>query len=238
MPKSIAKAPLMSARLTKTLMTILSCWLIGGTAHTEELTIYGLDILGLHQTDQKGDYDRIIDRLKPKIATPFKIEVIPAARAFSQFEKCQSCCISPANKNPEFYNYGDDFIDTTPMNRADIYIWTKPGTAPIGDVNSLIGKRVGARIGFPYGKTIESKLDLQRVSTIEANIRLLEAGRLDAFVDYVPDSYSVFEKEGKEPFPHNKDKPVLYHNDSILCHRNAQSSAFINEFNQAIAGSP
>lgn len=212
----------------------VACVLLPVQAYAESVTIHAIEIPGLYQPDGKGDYNNVLDALRPNLGTDYRIVVESAAMAFSGFENCADCCISPANRNPEFYPYQDGFLETMPMNRADIYIWTAPGMPIIDNIAALKGKKVGARIGFPYGQSVEHMLNLQRVKSIETNINLLEAGRIDAMIDYVPDTYTVFERLGKKPFPHNAGHPVLSHNDAILCHDTPRARDFVSEFDRAL----
>jgi len=209
---------------------ILMLWSGAGIALADNLPIYALEITGLYQADGRGAYDQILVQAAPDT----QIIRTSAAQAFSHFEKCTDCCLSPANTQPEFYPYQQGFIQTNPINLADIYIWSPPGMPVIDNIDALIGKRVGARIGFPYGKTIEQKLNLQRVANIETNIYLLESGRLDAMIEYVPDAYVIFDNLGKTPFPHHQGAPILSHQDAILCHDTPQGRDFVAAFNKGL----
>jgi hypothetical protein len=197
-----------------------------------QVLIIGLDIPGLHQKDGNGDYDKIINQklVKSGKAT---LKVLPPARAESNFMKCNNCCFSPANQNPEFYDFGKEYIQTKPMGIAKIYIWTKRGSKAIDNLNDLKGKKVGIRHGMPYGKTFDSLgLKTEPVKTIKSNILKLEKGRLDAFIAYVPDAYTIFDELGMDPLPHAKNKPMAVHEDSLVC--KGVSDQFVQGFNNSL----
>lgn len=199
-----------------------------------QVTIIGIDIPGLHQKNGGGEYDNIINAgiVKNGKAT---LEVHPPVRAKDKFDNCTNCCFSPANKNPDFYEFGSGYVQTNPMAVAKIYIWTKKGSmkTAISSLSDLKGKKVGIRHGMPYGKTFEkAKLNTEAVKTIEQNIKKLNRGRIDAFVAYVPDAYAAFQKLGIEPYPHAKDKPIAVHEDALVC--KGVSKQFIKDFNRSL----
>ena len=197
-----------------------------------QVKIIGIDIPGLHQKDGKGEYDQIINRilLNSNRAT---LKVLPPARAESAFKNCNNCCFSPANKNPEFYDFGLGYVQTKPMGVAKIYIWTRKGSSAIHNLSDLKGKKVGIRHGMPYGKTFDnSGLKTESVSTINSNILKLKKGRIDAFIAYVPDAYAAYSEMGIEPQTHAKDKPLAIHEDSLICR--GVSDDFIQTFNKGL----
>ena len=97
--------------ITTTMLLSASLW--------GQVNIIGTDIPGLHQKDGKGVYDMIINQtlLSKGLAT---LNVLPPARAEAQFESCQNCCFSHANKNPDFYNFAIDFMVSEPINVAKV----------------------------------------------------------------------------------------------------------------------
>lgn len=197
-----------------------------------QVLVIGIDIPGLHQKNGGGDYDKIINQSLVK-AGKATLKVMPPARAESEFKRCSNCCFSPANKNPEFYDFGDDYIQTKPMGIAKIYIWSKIGSKAIDSLDELRGKKVGTRHGMPYGRTFDNfGLKTEPVKTIKSNILKLEKGRIEAFIAYVPDAYNVFDEMGIEPFPHAKNKPMAVHEDSLIC--KDVSDTFIQEFNNSL----
>ncbi len=193
-------------------------------------TIIGIDIPGLHSNDGQGLYDVTIQQ-----ATGQAVLIMSPGRAVKAYENCTDCCISPANKNPDFYDYGDEHLVSQPMFTAKVYIFSKPGDASIDDVSLLKGKKVGTRKGMPYGNNVESSgARFMRVDKLAQNIKKLERGRLDYMVAYTPDVYDVFDTLGKTPFPHAKNAPVAIHEDSLLCKDTPENRLLIETLNAAI----
>ncbi|WP_163835613.1 type 2 periplasmic-binding domain-containing protein [Spartinivicinus ruber] len=211
------------------------CTLSFSASCTEFVNIFFVQIDGLHQADGGGRYDKIISLINTKI--PFEIRVYPPKRAFSLFDKCLVCCISPVNKNTDFYQYiGEDYIQSKPMNVAKIYIFTKPNTKVINSLEELKTLRVGARSGMPYGQKIEnSGIEFKFLPTIKNNIIMVLNNRLDAFIAYVPDAYKIFEQLELKAFPHDIENPVSVHEDSLVCKKSNSTMELINDANVVIS---
>ena len=114
--------------------------------------IFAIDIPGLHNQKMTGDYDVIISKVKGA-----KLVELPAIRAENTFNESKGGCLSPANKNTNFYPDWnvESIIASKPMSVAKVYIFTRSGSESISDLSKLVGKKVGARAGFPYGKKVD-----------------------------------------------------------------------------------
>ncbi|MEH6346090.1 MAG: transporter substrate-binding domain-containing protein [Bermanella sp.] len=195
-------------------------------------TIYALKLDGLHQKDNQGAYDLIIKEAMASKKS-YTVEVQVPAYAEKLFKKCTNCCISPANKSPEFYDYGDQAVETSAMNVAKIYIYTAQGSATINNLADLKGKKVGVRHGLPYGKSYDNAgLNSKAVDKIEKNIKKIDHGSIDAFIAYVPDANIIFKSLGLKPYPHDKANPMAVHPDAMVC-KNVDPQ-FIKTFNDGI----
>ena len=219
-------------RLSQFLL-LLVCFFGTNTSVAKDTLLIGTIIPGLHQSDFLGKYDKIISLILNEQRGIVRAN-FPPARADSVFATCNSCCISPSNKNPDFHDYAAHVVTTNAFNVAKAYIFTAPGKEPLSDLSELHGKVVGVRFGMPYGKafdaTVKTKL---AVSQMQEHIRLMELGHLDAFVAYAPDVYQMFELERIEPFPHDPEKPFAIHPDALSC--KGVSEQFIDYFNQRLS---
>lgn len=213
------------------LQLIIFTLLFQGVLHADQVTIYGIEIPGLHQQDHLGSYDKIIKQVLSSEQLA-KLQVYPPARAQLMFAQCKkNCCFTPANKRNDFYHFDEEVIQTDAMNIAKIYIFTAKNQPTIDSLAGLQNKKVGARTGMPYGTHFENAhLTIAYVDTIEQNIKKLALGRIDAFIAYVPDAYNVFRKLNMSPLPHNIDKPIAIHQDRLVC--KGVSQHFINTFNK------
>lgn len=217
---------------------ILSASITVGTvsfAQDKSVKIYGLDIAGLHQKDGQGVYDLVLQKTAEQ-GVHFELSVLPLKRADKLLENCASCCITPANKSPDFYNYGDDYITSDSMFVAKVFAWTLPDTPSITSLDGLKGKKIGTRMGMIYGKNIDNApLKFVEAPTIEANIKKLKHKRIDAFIAYTPDAFTSFEDAGEKTYSHSPNHPLAAHEDQVICKKSPQTENFIKSFNSALA---
>lgn len=203
----------------------LPCW--------GDINILSIEIPGLHQRDGKGSYDKIIHELE-YTDEPIQLIILPPARAMAQFKNCKNCCLTPTNKNPDFYNFNDfngALVETLPMNTAKIYVfYPRLSQAISGGIDAIKGKRVGIRRGLPYGKRFDNaNLNLDIADSLKQNFAKLERKRVDVVVAYVPDAYIFFDEIDTRSFPHAIDFPLAIHNDALVC--KGVSNDFIQAFN-------
>ena len=197
-----------------------------------EVKIYAVEIPGLFQKDGGGIYDKIVEEqvVSKGLAS---IKVSPPGRTEHDFASCDNCCLAPANLNPDFYHFEGGAVATKPMSTAKLYIFTGKGTKPISSLDTLKGKKIGVRQGMPYGKKIDNAgLKTEAVTDIKFNIKKLDAGRIDAFIAYVPDAYTAFEEMGVDLYPHDEANPIAVYPESLVCR--GVSADFLESFNSGL----
>ncbi len=215
---------------------LLMCSAVLLQAVHAKTNIFGLEIPGLHSPDGSGSYDRHIRRALVNAGFA-QLLVVPPARAFKMFKHCDNCCISPANKNPEFYDFPAAWVETRPMDVAKVFVFSRPGERILNSIAGLRGKAVGTRFGMPYGKTFDqAQLNLLQISNLDEHLILMRRGLIDVFVAYVPDAYTMFQEHNLPPYPHDKNNPIAIHNDALVCR--GVPAATILRFNQYLAKQP
>ena len=103
-----------------------------------QVVVYALNIPGLYQSNQQGAYDKILAELNTS-EFPFTVSTVPPARADARFKSCDSCCYTPANKNPEFYDFPESYVETAALNTAKAYGFTLTNAPKIKEINDLAG---------------------------------------------------------------------------------------------------
>jgi len=192
--------------------------------------IYLTEIEGLHQKDNKGAYDLLLNEALKGIKGPVNIKLLDPGSSTVNFTSCENCCISPANNNANFYNWSGKIEELAAFNYAKVYAFSKQGAELITSLEQLKGKKVGGRTGMPYGNKVEGAgLNLIGADTIEENIRKTESGELDAFVAFVPDAYMAYKAAGVTNIPYSKKSALSIHIDRMIC-RNAPR-VFIDKYN-------
>jgi len=202
--------------------------------HSETVNIFALELHGLHEKDNTGQYDKALLSIltSPISAT---LDVLPPARAHKTFESCNNCCISPANNNPEYYSFDVNTVFTDPLDIAKLYIFTSPGMPTVNNLKDLKGQSVGIRLGIPYGKKIgrllygDLEINVEKVHSSISNIQKLAKGRISAFLDYTPDIYASFDLVDIDVYPYDKEHPINIHEDSLAC--KGVSKNFVKIFN-------
>jgi len=199
-----------------------------------KVEIIALEIEGLHQESLTGDYDQIINTIliKPGLAN---LSIYPVERAMNAFNSpCQNCCLSPVNKDAEFYNYDtEQYLQTDILTTAKVYIFTAKGMPVINSLRDLKDKNVGVSRGVSYGKAFnEANLTTFPVKNIIQNIKKLDLKRIDAFVAFAPDVFITFKNMGIEPYPHDSKNPIVIHHDRLVCR--GVSPSFIDHFNKEL----
>lgn len=220
--------------MKKMLMTAaLAISVFSSSTFAAEVKTAVMDIEGLFQKDKNGLYDLVFSAVEKASGQMLNAEVMAPNRLFKEFEGGKVSCISPANTNPDFYDFGFETVQSASMTPAKVYIFTAAGTEAISDLSALSGKKVGIRSGMPYGNMVESAgLKLVKAASIEANIKKLAGGRIDAFLGYYPDAYVAFDGMGMEQLPHTVDTPVTTHDDTLLCRKDKDGEAIIAKFNE------
>ncbi len=202
------------------------------SAARAQVTVLGIEIDGLHQSNKGGDYDKNVVQVKEATLT-----VLPATRAFAEFARCSDCCISPANKNPVFYEFNTDaYVASKPQNLAKVYVFSPAGAPAVATLDALKGKRVGIRAGLPYGKRIDDTKDFTKdpSPSAEASIKKLQLGRVDYLLEWTPDMDIAFRKLNMTPLPRVEAQPVEVHEDSVLCKASPRTQEFLEKLNRVI----
>jgi len=185
--------------------------------------IVAYDIEGLHQTDNKGKYDRVLAEVLP-LEFDYKIQVAPPKRALRIFEQCAACCLSPMNDNPEFYDYAETLgaIQLPAYNSAVAYLFSQRDMQPIKSLEQLAGKTLALQSGMSFGKsfiknTQKQNIASMRVPDFDSLFKMLELKRVDAVAAYIPDALLYFSNRNLAPFPYAKEFPLVIHEDALLC---------------------
>ena len=189
-------------------------------------------IPGVLEANKSGDYDKILQKVGEAGGVPVNYAVLPAARLEDEFKAGSLDCIFPLDAR--FWD-GSEKLNTEPVNIAKIYIFSKAGEGPYTSLDALKGKTVGIRNGISYGpKTKTNAVKLEAVSDDDKNVQKLNAGRIAAFLSFVPDMW-FWAKEKKQALPnHDPKQPFDTHKDAFLCRDNKATQDFVKGFNAGV----
>ncbi len=159
------------------------------------------------------------------------ITVLPPMRTISEFESLAIDCVFPA-LDPTMPG---PVAKSTPIyNKVDYVFYLK--TAPLKTLKDLEGKRVGLTRGYPYSKelTENKKIIISYVDSDVANMKMLGAGRIDAFV--------VEEKSGLSALAQSEQTNIAYDPKQFLSslavyyafHATEQGKILAEKFSKAL----
>lgn len=198
----------------------------------QTIKIASYQIPGVIERDKSGFYDKVILKILKNTHKNYKYAVYPPARANSKFETKNADCLFPLDRRFYKSEGSSNFINSSPINTAKIYIYSPEGKGPYSTIEEIKGKRIGTKRGTPLGPRWESaKLNSIKVDTDEQNLKMLNAGRLDVFLAFIPDMNILKINKGIKLGNFNKLKPFDVHFDSLLCHKNKYTKKFVESFN-------
>ncbi len=213
-----------------TKFTLLSVGLLFSLSVMGDVKLGAYEIPTLLEKNGSGTYDKIFSEVRQAAGKNWRYKVLPPSRADKDFADKRLDCIIPLDA--DFYQ-GDKVIQSDFVNVARVYIFTERGSKPVNSLAALKGKKIGARRGMPYGPEFDKlALNVSYSNNIEQSIKKVNAGRLDAFIAYVPDAWFAFQALNMEMLPHGK--AVITHEDGFLCHDTPEAKAFIESFNAAL----
>ena len=209
----------------------LASLLVSFTA-VAEVKLGAYVIPGVLEVNKSGDYDKILTKVGEAGGVAVNYSVLPAARLEDEFKAGNLDCIFPLDAR--FWD-GKEKLNSEPVNVAKIYIFSKAGDGPYTNLDALKGKTVGVRNGISYGpKTNTTAVKFDAVSDDDKNVQKLNAGRIAAFLSFVPDMW-FWSKEKKMALPNYDPKqPLDTHKDAFLCRDSKSTQDFVKQFNAGV----
>lgn len=176
--------------------------------------------------DSPGPYNQIMSHF-----SQVQFYVAPQARIDKMFHQFDVDCIFPASTN----NMLDPerFIQSAEIASIDAFLFSRE---PYQASSQFYKKNIGIKYGVSLGG-IRQKLKANYVE-LESNehlVKLLRAGRIDAFIAYEVDAIATYKLLDVEPDFHLASSPVYTTNEAFVCHRNEKNMAALHNINKVIA---
>lgn len=211
---------------------LMSMFLSVLTVHAcgSELKFAAYKIPGLFEKDRTGTYDKIISHLSKILDKPIIYEVLPPGQLEYQFQRKKLDCVIPLDRR--FWHMNGNFINSEPLNIAKVYIFSRIGEGPYTRIDQIKDKKIGARIGIPYGPKADN-LKLELAQTDDQNVQMLNAKRIDVFLAYFPDML-LWKNTHTLSLPNHSITPLDIHNDAFLCKDTPETRKFLTSFNAAV----
>lgn len=181
-------------------------------------------------------FNVVLTNLNKKIETDIQYKFYPAARASFVFRNKESLCMFPASLTSNM-NDSDALIDTYPLNTAKAFFLS--GTV-INAKNILAKDAKKLSIGFRRGNTFGGKIDqlahhnLVPLVSDQQSAKLLNRGRIDIILAYMPDSLALLNMYPKNPLVYSDDSFFYSQGDGFLCHKTEEGIALVAALNKEI----
>ena len=227
--------------ISKAFLLAVSVWigvgLMTGAANADPITIFTTELDGHHQPDLRGRYDQIVLSAARQQNLDVDFRFMPPARAILQFSKCEDCCVSPCNEDPEISHCPGATLSDV-WDKVELHAFSLRPDASDLAIDNLKTLDVGAIQGMPLGTKVETNLaDIRRVDTPRAAVNMLTLGRLDVFLGWIPETLVYF-RVNDIPVPNYDAKhPMKSVPIGIAC-KGSQSLRLIDAVNTYLRQAP
>lgn len=199
----------------------------------ETLTIATFPIPLMVVSKNEGVFIELTKALAQEANVELKIVLLTPQRAFQELDANKVDGVFPALKSimPEDYELSDSVY----VKRD--YTFTIKGKAPLETIADLSGKRVAITSGYPYSERLMADKSIQFVVTSrdEQNVKMLLAGRVDAFVVEEKSGLKAFLNNGLEgEISYNSAKPLSEQDVFFAFQKNIRGNNFANKINAAL----
>lgn len=231
LPVSILKAAFLALSV---LITSVS---VTGIAQADPITIFTTELDGHHQPDARGRYDQIVLSAARQQNLQVDFRFMPPARAILQFSRCEDCCVSPCNQDPEISHCPGATLSDV-WDKVELHAFSLRPDAPDLAIDNLKTLDVGAIQGMPLGTRVETNLtDIRRVDTPRAAVNMLTLGRLDVFLGWIPETLVYF-RVNDIPVPNYDAKNPLKSVPIGIACKGSQSLRLIDAVNTYLRQAP
>lgn len=185
------------------------------------------DITSLLTENQDGVYQKILYRALKGTGVKVRESFYPYKRAMLIFEQGDADCIYSFTEVLVERLGEDAIIASFPLGKFSYYLFTSKGSKPVGSLERLEGKAVGAVIG--HETYLDKVLDNHNIDVIWSksdaqNVAMLEHQRFSAMIAAVPDILPFLDKLSYEP-----EQPLLESYDRLTCHNTEENRAFLSK---------
>lgn len=181
-------------------------------------------------------YNKLLNHLADKNLN-FNVVVFPLTRAVRSLID-NSDCIFPSSLNSLNTHFaeqtkGYEFVASNPIDYISMRVFTRKDEKTIASFSELNDKKVAIWLGFDrniYLKGINAVVE--EVASEEVRVNMLTKNRVDAIVGFTPDVFLAAQKLGV-PIPDYNKKLSVFEGEgaSVVCHKNAKNTQFIEKFN-------
>lgn len=201
------------------------------SSNAEEISVIAPHFTGLVTEDGTGPYQNLVREAARRADISFKEVVAPDKRAIYLFKAKKYDCIY-SYTNILRAELGDqNIISSFPLSAFKEYIFTKKGGSTLTSINQLKGISVGSKIGNEiwHDKLVSAGVKIDYSSDDIYSIKMLENGRIQAYLGFLPDNTKYLSKLNYSP-----EHPLFTDFDKITCHVNPKTKKFIKRISSSL----
>jgi ABC-type amino acid transport substrate-binding protein len=169
-----------------------------GTTHVVSMVLGD----GVQQADNSGFYGELMDEILRHADAPSNFSVFPFKRALKVYFTGDADCIWALDAAflRKFDTSDTDMIESARVLNTRQFLFGMPGTPKISGLSDVAGKTIGVLRGSNI-KTLlmDSGANIVNLSSQEAKIDMMLAGRIDAIGGWIPDIYITMKQLGLDP---------------------------------------
>ena len=200
-------------------------------AQSEEMLIAEPLLKGLVEQDRSGPYQTLIDAAAQKANISISSKVTPINRALNVFTRGHMDCIITMYEPVTKVLGEGEVVTSYPLGIAKLYMFSRLGESAFTDESALMEHRVGGALGFEgyFVSYIEKGAVISLVSNENNLVAMLERGRIDIFLGFLPDQQSNLERLNYSP-----NHPLQVITDPLVCHNNEKGGTFVAVMSEAL----
>ena len=202
----------------------LSCLSSFAQAEDGKTVIYGYMLKNRLESETTGPYAHFMQELLRNTSEQFVFQAVPLERGIRDFWQDLDSCVMPAAIEAlELVMPEGKYVrlrESMPIDYVSRHVFTAPHTAPVTDLSQLEGKSISAMLGVGTREFMKGiNYDLFEVRQEVQGIRMLLAGRIDAFIGHIPDVPIALKKiDPSIELSYAADHPLISTATHIVCH--------------------
>ena len=189
----------------------------------KSVDIFTANIPGL--TNDNGIYSQLIEGFAENTGYNINLIKIPPKRAEYSFLKSNSGCHMPGN----LVNDNPVYLSSNPFGISTVHIITRKDSPTLSKIGQLKGLNLVAVRGWPVPVGVDESRIKWTSSEEQAFKILLARYEVSAGLIWLPDANPYLEKYAVSI---DRDSPVDYFTDQIICKNNKENKEFIESLNR------
>ncbi|MCR8913300.1 substrate-binding periplasmic protein [Marinobacter panjinensis] len=202
------------------------CLMAFAPAWGEAIRVAVPPLANLLERDNSGVYQRLVGRALEPLDYSVEQVFYPYRRSFKAFEQGRVDCIFSLGAILKKRLGAERIVQSYPLGKFVFYVFMPSGEAPIESVDELNDRVVGGIIGHEVylRPVLGENHGLEQVRSEKQAIRMLELGRIDAFIAAMPDIRPFLDRLSYSP-----EHPLLQNFDRLNCHNTERNRDFIRD---------